>query len=170
MHSSYYSARRSLILVVRRQMKNHNNHTNGIVVLLVATFLSLLSVSAFAEMATNESSVEQEKPSEITDIYTQRVETMQSLLYRYKTALQKQIRKNWNTKKIPQPFRCDVTFTQMPGGQVTSVAFSNCPDNKKARRSIEKALLKEPMPYFGFELVFNRRLAMTLCYPESSCD
>ena len=136
----------------------------------VVISIFLLWTSAFAEIVTKKPEVIEQKPSETADVKTPQSEPKQPLLYRYIAALKQTIRKNWNTNEIPQPFRCEVIFTQIPGGDVTSVSFSDCPDNKLARQSIEEALFKEPMPYLGFEFVFQSKIAVTLCHPEKSCN
>jgi hypothetical protein len=151
-------------------MKNHNNYIKGITLFSITLLLLLSWTVAFAEVVVNTSTKSEEMPGKTANIGTRQLLPKPELLSRYVTALKQKIRKNWKTKKIPQPFRCEVEFTQLPGGDVISVTFGDCPDNKQARLSIEKALLKEPMPYLGFEFVFQRKIAMTLCYPEASCD
>ena len=151
-------------------MKNRNNRKMRISAFLFVISMSLLWSSAFADIATKKTGVAEEKPNETADVKTPQSEPKQPMLFRYRTALRQQIQKNWNTSDIPQPFRCEVIFTQVPGGDVTSVSFGDCPDNKEAKRSIEEALLKEPMPYLGFEFVFQRKIAVTLCHPLESCN
>lgn len=150
-------------------MKNRNTQQIRTSTFLIVISMCLLWTSAFADIATRKTEVTQEMPIVNADIKTPQNESNQSLLHRYVTALKQQIQKNWNTSNIPQPFRCEIVFTQDPGGDVTSVLFSDCPDYKEAKQSIEKALLMEPMPYLGFEFVFQRKIAVTLCHPEKSC-
>jgi colicin import membrane protein len=47
----------------------------------------------------------------------------------------------------------------LPGGDVMNVEIdSSCPYDALGRRSVEAAVRKaEPLPYVGFESVFNRR-------------
>jgi hypothetical protein len=52
----------------------------------------------------------------------------------YARDVKKTIRKNWNTKHVPQGYRCNIEFIQIPGGLVSSITFLDCPDNKKARK------------------------------------
>jgi len=54
-------------------------------------------------------------------------------------------------------------ITQLPGGEVMSVEFeASCPYDEAGKRSVEAAVLKaQPLPYAGFESVFNRRLNFT---------
>ena len=49
---------------------------------------------------------------------------------------------------------------QLPGGEVMSVEFdASCPYDAQGRRSVEAAVrAAEPLPYEGFQSVFNRRL------------
>lgn len=56
--------------------------------------------------------------------------------------------------------RCKVLVTQLPGGEVISAEVQpGCPMDAAGQRSIEAAVLKaQPLPYRGFEPVFNRRL------------
>jgi colicin import membrane protein len=77
---------------------------------------------------------------------------------------------NWNRGLAPELVRCTVRFTQLPGGDVTDdVEFMDCPYDAQARESVVRALLKTPMPYSGFESVFQRKVILTFCYPEEAC-
>ena len=83
------------------------------------------------------------------------------LAARYAAALQEAIARNWTRPDIvPLGQRCRIYITQLPGGQVMSVEFdSSCPYDALGRRSVEAAVRRaEPLPYAGFESVFNRRL------------
>ncbi|NLC61907.1 MAG: TonB C-terminal domain-containing protein, partial [Gammaproteobacteria bacterium] len=83
------------------------------------------------------------------------------LAARYAAALQEAIARNWTRPdNVPLGQRCRIYITQLPGGQVMSVEFdSSCPYDALGRRSVEAAVRRaEPLPYAGFESVFNRRL------------
>lgn len=89
---------------------------------------------------------------------------------KYKAALNAAARNNWNTAQIPDQTRCQVEFTQIRGGEVIDVAFLACPLDVPGRESIERALLRAPMPYAGFETVFQRKVILTFCYPDEVCQ
>lgn len=83
------------------------------------------------------------------------------LAARYAAALQEAIARNWTRPdNVPIGQRCRLYITQLPGGQVMNVEFdSSCPYDALGRRSVEAAVRRaEPLPYAGFESVFNRRL------------
>ncbi|MFT3806860.1 protein TolA [Arenimonas sp.] len=94
----------------------------------------------------------------------------EGLLARYIAALNATARANWNRSMAPELVRCKVRFTQRIGGEVMRVEFLECPFDAVARDSVERALFKEPMPYQGFESVYQRQVTLTLCYPEESCQ
>jgi colicin import membrane protein len=58
---------------------------------------------------------------------------------------------------------CKVNIVQLPGGDVMSAkADPSCPYDEAGRRSIVYALLRaQPLPYQGFEDVFQRNLTFT---------
>ncbi|MGY0560176.1 TonB C-terminal domain-containing protein [Luteimonas sp. A277] len=83
------------------------------------------------------------------------------LAARYAAALQEAIVRNWTRPdNVALGQRCRIYITQLPGGQVMNVEFdSSCPYDALGRRSVEAAVRRaEPLPYAGFESVFNRRL------------
>ncbi|HIY70526.1 MAG TPA: cell envelope integrity protein TolA [Candidatus Luteimonas excrementigallinarum] len=83
------------------------------------------------------------------------------LAARYAAALQEAIVRNWTRPdNVALGQRCRIYITQLPGGQVMNVEFDNsCPYDALGRRSVEAAVRRaEPLPYAGFESVFNRRL------------
>ncbi|MCX7557258.1 cell envelope integrity protein TolA [Xanthomonadaceae bacterium JHOS43] len=96
--------------------------------------------------------------------------TDDGLLGRYQLAIQQQVDRNWLRPDNLRPgLRCHVAVTQMVGGQVTGVDFSRCPADELTRRSIEASLMREPLPYRGYESVFERRLNIPFCYPLEVC-
>lgn len=92
------------------------------------------------------------------------------LAAKYKSALNAAARANWNTAQIPEQTRCQVEFTQIRGGEVIAVDFLSCALDAPGRESIERALLRAPMPYAGFEAVFQRKVTLTFCYPDEVCQ
>lgn len=93
----------------------------------------------------------------------------QSLRSKYISIINATARSNWNTVQIPLQSRCQVEFTQIPGGDVIKVDFLTCSLDSQGRDSIERALVKSPMPYTGFERVFQRKVVLTFCYPDEVC-
>lgn len=88
----------------------------------------------------------------------------------YIQAMNQTARSNWNTAQVPQGVPCRVSFTQIPGGEVINVEFSDCPYDSQGRESVERALRKTPMPYSGYEPVFQRQVSLTMCYPQEACQ
>lgn len=87
--------------------------------------------------------------------------TDQALAARYATALQAAILRNWIRPESVQPGqRCRLTIRQIPGGEVVDVKVDgSCPYDDLGRRSVEAAVLKaSPLPYAGFEEVFERQV------------
>ena len=86
-----------------------------------------------------------------------------SLQAKYIAAIQAAIRAQWvKPDNVPEGALCRMTIRQLPGGDVmpNSVTFgSPCQFDDAAKDSIERAVMKaEPLPYAGFEKVFNRTL------------
>ncbi len=93
------------------------------------------------------------------------------LLGRYQLAIQQQVDRNWLRPDNLQPgLRCYVGVTQMVGGQVSGLDFSRCPTDALTLRSIEAALMREALPYRGYESVFQRKLSIPFCYPVEVCE
>lgn len=94
-----------------------------------------------------------------------------ALLGRYQLAIQQQVDRNWFRPDNLRPgLRCVVEVTQLRGGQVSGVDFARCPADALTQRSIEAALMREPLPYGGYESVFRRTLAIPFCYPVEACQ
>lgn len=92
------------------------------------------------------------------------------LLGKYLQAIRDTINQNWKRGNAPAGTHCTVHFKQMYGGDVIGNAtFDNCPFDAAARASVEDALKKTPMPYAGFEKVFQREVTIDLCFPEEAC-
>lgn len=86
-----------------------------------------------------------------------------ALLARYIAAISADIESNWTKPDNIQPGqRCRITIRQLPGGEVIDAKVApDCPYDELGRRSIETAVLKaQPLPYAGFEDVFNRILLL----------
>jgi len=92
-----------------------------------------------------------------------------SLLAKYKAAMQQTADSNWNRTGAPERVRCKVAFTQIPGGEVIDVQFLDCPFDDQGRDSVDRALRRNPMPYSGYESVFIRKPTITFCYPQEDC-
>lgn len=88
---------------------------------------------------------------------------------RYALAMLQTAQANWNRVLAPERTRCQVRFTQIPGGEVIDVAFLSCPFDAQGRESVERALRRSPMPYEEFRSVFERQVTLTFCYPEEAC-
>lgn len=85
------------------------------------------------------------------------------LAARYASALQAAIVAKWiRPESIPTGAVCRLVIRQLPGGAVMDVEVSSpCAYDEAGRSSIEKAVLKaEPLPYAGFEAVFERTLIL----------
>lgn len=86
------------------------------------------------------------------------------LTAKYAAAIQAKVRDTWTRPdSVPLGQKCQVTITQIPGGQVLQAKVgANCPYDEAGKRSIEAAVLNaQPLPYRGFESVFNRTLNLT---------
>jgi colicin import membrane protein len=80
---------------------------------------------------------------------------------RYAAAIQQAVLRQWTRPEtVPIGQRCRIVIRQIPGGEVIGAEVDpSCPYDEQGRRSIEAAVLKaQPLPYAGFEDVFNRTL------------
>ena len=87
----------------------------------------------------------------------------EDLTAKYVAAVQQAVLNQWiRPDSIPVGQRCRLTIRQLPGGEVPEggVTFtSGCPYDEAGRRSVEAAILRaQPLPYRGFESVFQRTL------------
>lgn len=81
----------------------------------------------------------------------------------YAAALQAAIVDKWTRPDtVPLGTQCRLNIRQLPGGRVLSAEVSSpCAYDEQGRRSIEAAVLKaQPLPYAGFESVFQRTLIL----------
>lgn len=84
-----------------------------------------------------------------------------SLQAKYAAALQQAILRQWiRPETVPLGQRCRISIRQLQGGEVVDVDVSgSCPYDAAGRQSVERAVYKaSPLPYAGFEAVFNRNL------------
>ncbi len=81
----------------------------------------------------------------------------------YIDALTKAIRMNWTQpENVSSTVACKIVIRQIAGGEVIDAQVDpSCPYDEQGRRSVEAAVLKaQPLPYRGFEAVFNRTLTI----------
>lgn len=86
-----------------------------------------------------------------------------ALAARYAAALTDAILRNWTRPDtVPLGQVCLIVIRQIPGGNVIDATVDpSCPYDELGRRSIVAAVLKaQPLPYAGFEPVFNRNLRL----------
>lgn len=91
----------------------------------------------------------------------------ESLLGRYKVAIQQLVMANWSRPETAQAgIRCSLKIVQIIGGEVIQASvISPCNADPLTRRSIEAAVLKaQPLPYQGFESVFQREILFNFTY------
>ena len=87
--------------------------------------------------------------------------TNTDLSAQYAAAIQQAVLAQWlRPDSVPIGQSCTINIRQLPGGQVIEAKVSgNCPYDEAGRRSIEAAVLRaQPLPYRGFESVFQRNL------------
>lgn len=89
--------------------------------------------------------------------------TSTDLNAKYAAAIQEAVLRNWmrpDTVALGQ--RCRIVIRQIPGGQVLDAQVDpSCPYDEIGRRSVEAAVMRaQPLPYAGFESVFQRTLIL----------
>lgn len=85
------------------------------------------------------------------------------LLGQYQAAIQNAVTQAWlRPDNIPNGAACNIDIVQIRGGQVISAKVeSDCPFDPAARRSVENAVMSAaPLPYRGFESVFQRQITL----------
>lgn len=78
----------------------------------------------------------------------------------YVAAIRDAVLRQWTRpESVPLGVPCSVSIRQIPGGEVVDVQVSpSCPYDELGKRSLEAAILKaSPLPYAGFEDVFDRQ-------------
>lgn len=94
-----------------------------------------------------------------------------ALLGRYRLAIQQHVDRNWLRPDNLRPgLRCYVAVTQLRGGQVSGLDFARCQADPLTQRSVEAALMREPLPYQGYESVYQRKLVIPFCFPVEACQ
>jgi len=88
------------------------------------------------------------------------------LAARYYAAIQAAVKNNWLRPESTQPgLRCRIDITQIPGGDVIGVSFgSPCNADDVTRNSLEQAVKRAPLPYQGYEKVFQRSIPLNFKY------
>jgi colicin import membrane protein len=89
------------------------------------------------------------------------------LTARYAAAIQAAVTQNWNRPDSAEAgLRCALNITQIPGGDVISVTVgAPCNADQATRNSIEQAVMKAaPLPYQGYEKVFQRSIKFNFKY------
>lgn len=87
---------------------------------------------------------------------------------RYQLAIQQAVERNWiRPDTVRGGVACKLKITQAPGGTVVGVSVQTpCPYDELGRRSVEAAVKRaEPLPYRGFESVFNPVIVFTFKAP-----
>jgi colicin import membrane protein len=93
-----------------------------------------------------------------------------SLKGQYAVAIQQWANRNWfRPDSLPEGYSCWATVKQIPGGDVIDVNLGRCSGDPNVLRTIESALRREPLPYRGFETVFERVVTIPFCYPVEIC-
>lgn len=88
------------------------------------------------------------------------------LAARYSAAIQAAVTNNWNRPESAAPgLLCRINVTQIPGGDVISVAIgSPCNADDVTRNSLEQAVKRAALPYQGYEKVFQRNITFNFRY------
>ncbi|HJT97184.1 MAG TPA: cell envelope integrity protein TolA [Rhodanobacteraceae bacterium] len=89
------------------------------------------------------------------------------LAARYAAAIQSAVTNNWNRPdSATAGLRCSLSIVQIPGGDVISVTpMPPCNADEATRNSIEQAVRKaSPLPYQGYEKVFQRSIRFNFKY------
>ncbi|HET6633193.1 MAG TPA: TonB C-terminal domain-containing protein [Rhodanobacteraceae bacterium] len=92
-----------------------------------------------------------------------------ALAAQYAAALTNTITRNWlRPDNIPKGVTCPLRIVQIPGGQVISVTvLPSCPFDEPGRRSVENAVRRaQPLPYNGYESVFQRSIILNFKVEE----
>lgn len=90
-----------------------------------------------------------------------------SLLAAYTSAIQKVVTENWNRPDTAAAgVRCVVRIIQIPGGTVINTSISSpCNADAITQNSIIQAVTKaQPLPYKGYESVFQREINFNFKY------
>ncbi len=133
------------------------------------------------EYAERQARLEQERLQQLADLAASRPSqtndrpqpppgnegTDESLAARYAMAIQQLVTQNWLRPETVRPgLSCRLRIIQIPGGEVISAeVLPPCNADELTRRSIEAAVLRaQPLPYRGFEAVFQREILFNFRY------
>ena len=92
-----------------------------------------------------------------------------SLAAEYAGLLTSSITQSWlRPDNIPTGVVCPIHIEQIPGGQVISVrVLPSCPFDEPGRLSVQNAVLRaQPLPYKGYESVFQRDITLNFKVQE----
>lgn len=87
----------------------------------------------------------------------------------YAVAIHSRVLANWTPPATLEPgSHCKVKVVQLPGGTVASAtATADCEFDEAGKASIEAAVLRaQPLPYTGFESVFQRWMTLNFQIPS----
>jgi colicin import membrane protein len=86
----------------------------------------------------------------------------------YSAALTNAITQNWiRPYNIPPGVVCPIHIVQARGGEVIDVkVLPSCPFDEVGKHSVEAAVRRQPLPYKGFEDVFQPDLTLMFRVPE----
>ena len=90
-----------------------------------------------------------------------------SLLGQYSALINQVVTQNWRRPaNTPPGIKCELVVRQIPGGEVIGVSVGAfCNADPLTRQSIQDAVERaSPLPYDGFESVFDSRLNFTFTY------
>lgn len=131
----------------------------------------LAEIRRLREQAARERSMAEQRAQQLADARTPGTSTAPpppgnrgtdpGLQAKYAAAIQQAILRQWvRPETVPLGQRCRISIRQLPGGEVVDVTVSpSCPYDALGRQSVERAVLKaSPLPYAGFDTVFNRNL------------
>ncbi|TLX23281.1 protein TolA [Thermomonas fusca] len=131
----------------------------------------LAEIRRLREQAARERSMAEQRAQQLADARTPGTSTAPpppgnrgtdpGLQAKYAAALQQAILRQWiRPETVALGQRCRISIRQLQGGEVVDVAISSsCPYDAAGRQSVERAIYKaSPLPYAGFETVFNRNL------------
>lgn len=141
------------------------------------------------EQAERQARLQQERLAQLSDLERQPVEraapvegprteprddqpvgnfgTDTGLAAQYMLAIQQTVTQNWLRPDTTRPgLQCRLRIIQIPGGEVISAqVIAPCNGDDLARRSIEAAVLRaQPLPYSGYESVFQRDITFNFRY------
>lgn len=133
------------------------------------------------EYAERQARLEQERLKQLADLAAARAAPSEqrpqpppgnegvdeSLAARYAIAIQQLVTQNWLRPESVRPgLSCRLRIIQIPGGEVISAeVLAPCNADEITRRSIEAAVLRaQPLPYRGFESVFQREIVFNFRY------